>query len=154
MRTIKTANPKVITNEQIDVITELIETSLFQGPDYDHDKSLFEFGFVYDSNTGIAIVTKKMFMWENMKEPLTFKIGEVNMDDIHAIFKANKEAILKISGLDESDWMAMCDSYKIMEIEQFNLGLTHKMPVKHYSIDALTKYLKDYVKKHYAEILD
>lgn len=154
MRTISTRNKRVIIDEQIDVITELIETGLFQGPSYDQDESLFVYGFVYDSHTESIVLTRKIWFWDYMNSPLLFTAGRLTMEQIHAEFEKNKQGILTMKGCTEDQWIEMCPAYKIFDIEEFNLGISKLLPPRELSFDELVTYLKDHLETHYKHILD
>jgi hypothetical protein len=69
----------VINKEQIERLRVLLDTSDFNGVDYDKEVSLLEYGFVYDSRTGAVICTHPSYVWNKKDSPIKF--GVTNITD-------------------------------------------------------------------------
>lgn len=154
MRTIQTTNVKVITNDAIDLVTELIESNMMMGISFDQDESLFVHGFVYNSDSNLLVRTMKMERWSKLDSELTYNIGKIPMSEVHKEFQMNKKDILIMkNGQTEEGWMNMCDSYKLFDLEVFNLFITKRIKEK-VTLDELIEELEIHILEFYPYLLD
>jgi hypothetical protein len=119
-------NDNVISKEHYDTISNLLDGTDFEGVDYDKDKSLFNYGFVFDSRSNLLISTHSMNVWNTKDCLMHFGIVELTMDSVDEVYKENSEQILSDNLITPEEWEELCDSYKINLVENSTGGLNLK----------------------------
>jgi hypothetical protein len=135
----------VITKEQIERLRILLDTTDFNGVDYNKEVSLLEQGFVYDSRTGATICTHPSYVWNKKDSPIKFGVTSITSNQITEAFVVGKDQIL--SDITEFEFNHMCDEYKIYEIETKSSKLGLRSVVMEMTFDELVIYLEDYISK-------
>lgn len=133
----------VITKEQINRLRVLLDTTDFNGVIYDKEKSLLEYGFVYDSQTGVVISTHPSYVWNKVNEPIKFGVSLLPKTQINETYQLKSDEI----DLTESEFLDLCDELKINEIESKTSGLGLRSVTMDKTFDDLVEYLEKIVEK-------
>lgn len=111
----------ILSNEHREKILELLNSLGFEGVSPDKGKSLFEYGFVYDTKTEVLIMTSPEYVWGELNEPMRFGIKTVTHDEMLDVFTKHRDEILKYNDdMPEEEWLMMCDSYKLNDLFQWD----------------------------------
>lgn len=135
----------ILTDEQREKIVELLNSLGFEGVSTHKDKSLFEYGFVYDSKTGKLIMTSPEYVWDELGEPMKFGIKTITKDEMLEVFTKYRGEILKYNDdIPEEEWLMMCDSYKLNDLFQWENSLGVLITDMTFTSEDLIEYLENY----------
>lgn len=137
----------VITPEQIERLRVLLDTTDFNGVDFNKEASLLEYGFVYDSRTGVVISTHPDYVWNKKDSPIKFGIGTITSAQITEAFNSGKSQIIT-DGMTTKKFNEMCDEFKINEIELKTASLGLRGIPMTMSFDDLVIFLEEYIENH------
>lgn len=126
---------------KFDRLEKLLHLSNFEGVDYDQMTSLFEFGFLYNSDTGEIITTHRISVWYRVKEEMRFGVGNLTPSQIQECFRQDQELILDEAECSLEEWNEMCYVYKIQEIQNATGSLKLKSIPLTLDLDGLISYL-------------
>jgi len=145
----KTTNDVIITNNQIEDILELVTGTLLNGATSNDEVSLFELGFLYDTNTETLLMTVPSYKWGGLNSGLHFSINTLSMVEVNDFYVSNEIDIIETMELYDNEWFDTNEVGKIFLLEQYNSWLSIKFNSMPISVDELMVSLSEYSDKYY-----
>lgn len=152
MITLKTNNPKVITNNEIVSIIQLVYSTYLSGGKTPQDEALFDLGFLYDKKTGLVVVTRKKLTWSFMTSKLKFRVFYIDEFTIDDVFIDRREIIMKNNDITEEYWSGLSSVDKLFILEQDNSFLTCQSDFQEFNSSELCSFLETYIDKNYENL--
>jgi hypothetical protein len=140
----KTPNTNIITNNQIEDILDLVTGTFLNGVTSHDEISLFELGFLYDSNAEILLMTTPSYKWVALDSELYFSINSLSMSEVNEFYVDNKLDIDTTMSLWDGEWNLLDELDKLFLLEQYNGWLSRRFSSMQTSIGDLLTFLEDY----------